>query len=172
MTSISRLIITAIAVLMTITAVHANDDEDHFAATTYGSFIHFTSVPNALFFFEDIEEDDSFEFRKALRNHDIDTVVLASDGGLVFEGLQMAGIIYDRKLTTFVPKGFECLSACAFMFFAGDLKISAGDLGVHQFSKDEEGQKKKEPVGVTDFVSQYTVSEIIGFLNEFETPPN
>ena len=57
MTSISRLIIKAIAVLMTITAVHANDDEDHFAATTYGSFIHFTSVPNALFFFEDIEED-------------------------------------------------------------------------------------------------------------------
>ena len=171
MMSISRLIITAIAVLMTITAVHASDDEDHFAATTYGSFIHFTSVPNALFFFEDIKEDDSFEFRKALRNHDIDTVVLASDGGLVFEGLQMAGIIYDRKLTTFVPKGFECLSACAFMFFAGDLKISAGDLGVHQFSKDEEGQKKEEPVGVTDFVSQFTVSEIIGFLNEFETPP-
>ena len=165
MMSISRLIITAIAVLMTITAVHASDDEDHFAATTYGSFIHFTSVPNALFFFEDIKEDDSFEFRKALRNHDIDTVVLASDGGLVFEGLQMAGIIYDRKLTTFVPKGFECLSACAFMFFAGDLKISAGDLGVHQFSKDEEGQKKEEPVGVTDFVSQFTVSEIIGFLN-------
>ena len=55
MMSISRLIITAIAVLMTITAVHASDDEDHFAATTYGSFIHFTSVPNALFFFEDIE---------------------------------------------------------------------------------------------------------------------
>ena len=56
----------------------------------------------------------------------------------------MAGIIYDRKLTTFVPEGFECLSACAFMFFAGDAKVSAGELGVHQFSKDEEVQKKKD----------------------------
>ena len=171
MASISRLLTVVITFLITINIVYAKDDGDQFAATSYGSFIHFNSVPNALFFFENIEDADSFEFRKALRNHDIDTIVLASDGGLVFEGLQMAGIIYDRKLTTFVPAGFECLSACAFMFFAGDIKISAGDLGVHQFSKDEEAQKKEQPVGITDFVSQFTVSEIIGFLNEFETPP-
>ncbi|MDC3309735.1 divergent polysaccharide deacetylase family protein [bacterium] len=156
---------------MTISIVHATDNDDQFAATTYGSFIHFKSVPNALFFFEEIEDEDSFELRKALRTHDIDTIVLSSPGGKVFEGLQMAGIIYDRKLTTFVPKFGECVSACAFMFFAGDVKVATGELGVHQFSKDEEGQKKKEPVGVTNFVSQFTVSEIIGFLNEFETPP-
>ena len=169
MAIVSRLVIMVITFLMAANTGQASEDE--FTATRYGSFIHFKTVPNALFFFDDIKKEDSFEFRKALRNHDVDTVVLASDGGLVFEGLQMAGIIYDRKLTTFVPKGFECLSACAFMFFAGDAKVSAGELGVHQFSKDEEGQKKEEPVGVTDFVSQYTVSEIIGFLNEFETPP-
>ena len=142
-----------------------------FRSTNYGSFIHFETVPNALFFFEAIKNDDSFEFRKALRNHDINTIVLASPGGLVFEGLQMAGIIYDRKITTYIPKSSNCLSACAFMFFAGDLKIASGELGVHQFSGDSEARKKEAPVGVIDYTSQYTVSEIIGFLNEFETPP-
>ena len=71
------------------------DKHKPFASSTYGSFIHFDALPNALFFFDEIEENDTFEFRKALRNHEIDIVVLASPGGKVFEGLQMAGIIYD-----------------------------------------------------------------------------
>ena len=147
------------------------DQHKPFASSTYGSFIHFDGVPNSLFFFKAISNGDTLEFRKALRNHEIDTIVLASPGGSVFEGLQMAGIIYDRKITTYVPRFSDCVSACAFMFFAGDLKVASGELGVHQFSKDAEAQKKEEPVGVVDFISQYTVSEIIGFLNEFDTPP-
>ena len=79
------------------------DDESDFEITDYGSFYHFKGMPNALFFFDDIEENDSFFMRKALRNHDIDTIILWSPGGSVFEGLQMAGIIYDRKLTVYVP---------------------------------------------------------------------
>ena len=38
----------------------------------YGSFVHSAKAPNALFFFDRIENNDSFEFRKALRNHQID----------------------------------------------------------------------------------------------------
>ena len=147
-----------------------NADED-FDGTFYGSFMHFPGMPNALFFFDEIKENDSFEMRKALRNHDIDTVVLWSGGGSVFEGLQMAGIIYDRGLTTYVPDGGECLSACSFMFFGGATKIAVGDLGVHQFSVDEEASKETEQIGKTQMVSQFTVSEIIGFLREFDTPP-
>ena len=164
-------IITMVIILFTSVSFAKADKSDPFSSTFYGSFIHFDAVPNALFFFEAIKSEDSFEFRKALRNHEIDTIVLASPGGLVFEGLQMAGIIYDRKITTYIPKFSDCVSACAFMFFAGDLKIASGDLGVHQFSGDAEAQKKEAPVGVVDFTAQYTVSEIIGFLNEFETPP-
>ena len=144
---------------------------DEFEVTTYGSFVHFKGIPNALFFFEDIAKNDSFEFRKALRNHNIDTVVLWSNGGSVFEGLQMAGIIYDKKLATYVPKYGECYSACSFMFFGGGTKVSNGLLGVHQFSADEQASKKTEQVGKTQEISQFTVSEIVGFLNEFETPP-
>ena len=54
------------------------------------------------------------------------------------------------------------------MFFAGATGNVEGKLGVHQFlSKDS---KKKEEVGDTQKTAQFTVSEIIGFLNEFETP--
>ena len=160
---------------LTFTAVLAETEAqkrpDEFEVTTYGSFVHFKGIPNALFFFEEIAKNDSFEFRKALRNHNIDTVVLWSNGGSVFEGLQMAGIIYDKKLTTFVPKYGECYSACSFMFFGGNTKVSNGLLGVHQFSSDEQASKKSEQVGKTQEISQFTVSEIVGFLNEFETPP-
>lgn len=145
--------------------------EKEFEITRYGSFVHFFGMPEVLFFFNEIEKDDSFYFRKALRNHDIQTIVLFSGGGSVFEGLQMAGIIFDKELTTYVPSEAECLSACSFMFFGGSTKISSGNLGVHQFSSDEQASKKKENIGDTEKISQFTVSEIVGFLNEFNTPP-
>ena len=72
----------AVFIALSSTAALAQTDSenhsDEFEVTTYGSFVHFKSVPNALFFFEDIARNDSFEFRKALRNHNIDTVVLWS----------------------------------------------------------------------------------------------
>ena len=149
------------------------DLEKEFGLSYYGSFIHSEKVPNALFFFDSIEQGDSFEFRKALRNHDIDLIVLSSPGGSIWTGLQIAGIINDKGLNVYVPKSSvkgdgSCASACSFMFFAGATRNVEGKLGVHQFlSKDS---KKKEEVGDTQKTAQFTVSEIIGFLNEFETP--
>ena len=136
---------------------------------SYGSFMFFDDVPNTLFFAAEIAENDSFEFRKAIRNHDIDTIVLSSRGGSVWEGLNIAGMIFDKKLTTYVPKTDTCASACAFMFFAGDTRKSLGKLGVHQFFTLQEG--KSVGAGISEAGSQFTVSQIIGFLNEFETPP-
>ena len=63
----------------------------------YGSFMYNSDIPNALFFMNQIKNGDDFELRKALRNHDIDTIVLASPGGSVWAGLSMAGIIFDKK---------------------------------------------------------------------------
>lgn len=138
------------------------------AEKKYGSFILNTDIPDTLFFIDDIEQNDSFELRKALRNHSIKNIVLASRGGNVFEGLQMAGIIFDKKLRTYVPRGGRCASACAFLFFAGNERLVDGALGVHQaYSSDG---TKKQAVGQTQYVTQFTVSEIIGFLNEFGTP--
>jgi protein-disulfide isomerase len=140
----------------------------------YGSFIHTKKIPNTLFYFDEIERDDSFELRKAMRNHDIDTIVLSSGGGSVLEGLQMAGIIRDKKLTAYVPeRGLvgegNCASACAFMFFGGVSREAGGKLGVHQFYSQNSNESAK--IGNIQGGTQYTAGEIIGFLNDFDTPP-
>ena len=150
------------------------DADNPLGISIYGSFLHTEQVPNTLFFFSDIEENDSFELRKAIRIHDIDTVVLSSRGGSVWEGLNMAGIIFDKGLKTYVPKkglGKEgnCASACSFMFFGGSTRVADGKLGVHQFYSGT--AKESAQIGKTQSNAQFTVSEIIGFLNEFETPP-
>lgn len=150
------------------------DADNPLGISIYGSFLHTEQVPNTLFFFSDIEENDSFELRKAIRSHDIDTVVLSSKGGSVWEGLNMAGIIFDKGLKTYVPqKGLgaegNCASACSFMFFGGSTRVADGKLGVHQFYSGS--AKDSAQIGKTQSNAQFTVSEIIGFLNEFETPP-
>ncbi len=150
------------------------DQETPLGVSFYGSFLFTEEIPNTLFFFSDIEENDSFQLRRALRNHDIDTVVLSSNGGSVWEGLNMAGIIFDKGLKTYIPKkGLQhegdCASACSFMFFAGRSRVADGRLGVHQFYSDT--AKESAEIGNTQKIAQFTVSEIIGFLNEFSTPP-
>jgi peptidoglycan hydrolase-like protein with peptidoglycan-binding domain len=134
----------------------------------YGSFIYNIEIPNTLFLFGGIKQGDSFEFRKALRSHEISTIVLASPGGSVWAGLSISGIIFDKRLNVYVPNEASCASACAFMFFAGAERKSAGKLGVHQFySTNSESREKVKDV---EAQSQFTVSEIVGFLNEFQTP--
>ena len=168
-----RIFALLVATMIGVSA-SAADESNPLGISLYGSFLHTERVPNALFFFSDIEENDSFELRKAIRNHDIDTVVLSSKGGSVWEGLNMAGIIFDKGLKTYVPLqglGSEgnCASACSFMFFGGSTRIADGKLGVHQFYSGS--AKDSAQIGKTQSNAQFTVSEIIGFLNEFETPP-
>jgi len=134
----------------------------------YGSFVYNSDIPNALFFMDQIKNGDDFELRKALRNHSIDTIVLASPGGSVWAGLSMAGIIFDKKLRVIVPPTAICASACSFMFFGGDERLNEGELGVHQFASSD--SSKTANAVKTQAQSQFTVSEIIGFLNEFDTP--
>ena len=155
-------------------ALPLSADENPLELTFYGSFLHSGKVPDALFFFSKIEKHDSFELRKALRNHNINKIILSSGGGSVFEGLQMAGIIHDKGLTTYIPKtglygNGNCASACAFMFFGGDTRVIGGVLGVHQFYSQD--SKAKAEVSKVEEEALFTVSEIIGFLNEFQTPP-
>ena len=128
-------IIVALTLVMTFPISWASANEDQLGLSFFGPFLHSAYVPNALFLMQDISNNDSWELRRALRTHDVDTIILASDGGSVAEGLRMAGIIFDKKLATYVPNfpGVEgCYSACAFMFFAGQDKQSDGRLGVHQ----------------------------------------
>ena len=152
-----------VAVLIAAGCGYANAGE-----RLYGSFIYNSDIPNALFFMDEIKNGDDFELRKALRNHDIDTIVLASPGGSVWAGLSMAGIIFDKKLRVYVPPKGICASTCSFMFFGGKERLSEGELGVHQFASSD--SSKTANAVKTQAQSQFTVSEIIGFLNEFDTP--
>lgn len=140
----------------------------------YGNFIHFSKAQEVLFLIGDIEENASFHLRKALRNHDVNTIALISNGGVTWEALQTAGIINDRKISTYIPSLSPnknqaiCASACSFLFFAGAGRVADGKLGVHQFYADYD---QSERVNKTLAQAQFTASEIIGYLNEFGTPP-
>ncbi len=134
----------------------------------YGSLIYNSDIPDTLFMMGNIEKKDTFSLRKALRNHEITTLVLASPGGLIWEGLSMAGIVFDKGLKVYIPENATCASACAFMFFAGQERKALGKLGVHQFYSSSSNATAN--LNQTEAGVQFTVSEIIGFLNEFDTP--
>lgn len=170
--SLVSLILLALCCLGIPKSVQAEDASLDYSF--YGSFLHTGDIPNVLFLFSSIEENASFDLRRALRAHQIDIIVLSSPGGSVWEGLQMAGIIHDNDLTTFIPEqGLDgkgnCASACSFMFFAGENRAAKGALGVHQFFSSN--SQAIAEVGNVEQGVQFTTSEIISFLNEFDTPP-
>lgn len=134
----------------------------------YGKFKHFSELPSTAFLIGKITQGDSFDFRKLLRNHEIKTLVISSPGGSVWEALSIAGIVHDNDTNVYIPRNAECYSACSFIFFAGKSRIANGKLGVHQFSSVD--ANAKENVGVVEGGTQFTTSEIIGFLNDFGTP--
>lgn len=103
------------------------------AETRYGSFRFDDRAPNALFLTGEIKDGDSFELRKALRDHGTKIIVMGSAGGNLYEGLQMGAILRDKGIATYVPPRLSCESSCANMFFGGAKRKAKGKLGVHQF---------------------------------------
>ncbi|MBO0662189.1 hypothetical protein J1C48_06350 [Jiella sp. CQZ9-1] len=103
----------------------------------------------------------ALNFRRALEaTAEPRLLVLDSPGGLVAIGLLIADDVYEHKLSTFVPTGAGCYSACAFIFFAGNERQVDGELGVHQIFSDS-----------NDLVSaQISISDILDLLGRFKTP--
>ena len=134
----------------------------------YGKSYHLPLLPSVLFFIGEIEDGDEQGFRRALRDNEIATIVLVSPGGLISNGLELANIIYDNNLATYIPSGETCASACSFMYFAGNPKVAHGRLGVHQFYLDDD--KKKVSIGTVQRGTQLLVADIIQNLTDFDTP--
>ena len=143
---------------------------DPLHVTKYGKTYHTALLPKVIFFIGEIEDGDEQGFRRALRSHDVDTVVLLSGGGLTYNGLELANIIFDNNLTTYIPAGKLCASACSYMFFAGNPKVAHGRLGVHQFYVEDD--KKKVEIGKVQKGTQLLVADIIRNLTDFGTPPS
>jgi len=143
---------------------------DPLHVTKYGKTGHTALLPKVIFFIGKIEDRDEQDFRRAVRSHDVDTVVLLSDGGLINNGLELANIIFDNNLTTYIPARETCASACSFMFFAGNPKVAHGRLGVHQFYVEDD--KEKVEIGKVQKGTQGLVARIITNLTDFGTPPS
>jgi len=122
-----------------------------------GAFRVLDDHPDIIVLDGEIGINSPLEFRRAVAARpQASLVVLNSPGGLVASGLILANDIHDRGLSTSIPKGAGCYSACAFMFFAGVERLVEGELGVHQMYGTDDTS------GV-----QARVSDIIEALEQF-----
>lgn len=138
---------------------------------SYGSFKHDRSLPGVLFLTGQIQANDSFELRRAMRDQTIDLVVTASPGGNLYEGLQIAAILHDNQIATYLPETAQCESSCANVFLGGYGRLAVGNLGVHQFFSSGPAAADVAPKNQTTATTQYTTADIIGIMNQFDTPP-
>ena len=135
----------------------------------YGSLFYTDDIPNTGFLLAPIKTGDSFELRRLVRDHDVNLIVTGSPGGSLYEGLQMASIIHDNQLETYIPKNWSCESSCANIFLGGQSRLVYGDLGVHQFYNTD-GDTRQTNLDEATEATLYTTSDIIGILDEFDTP--
>ncbi len=113
--------------------------------------------PNALRLEGEIDSRAALTFRRTIAaNPQAKFVVLDSPGGDVQNGLLIADDIYTHGLSTLVPAGSICASACAYMFFAGKIRLVQGRLGVHQISGT-----------ATLANAQLNISDILDTLNKY-----
>jgi peptidoglycan hydrolase-like protein with peptidoglycan-binding domain len=126
-----------------------------------GSFLLPNIEPKAIALVGEIGVGTVLEFRRALKARPgATTILLDSVGGSVNEGLLLAHEVADQKLSTFVPRGAVCYSACAYVFFAGHARSATGALGVHQIYGTD--------VSASD--AQTVLSDVLDALAEFEVP--
>lgn len=133
-----------------------------FAGTkNFGPFSFEESDPSVITLTGEIDLYSALNFRRALHaSQRAKLLVLDSIGGAVQMALLIADDVHERRLSTFIPKGKGCYSACAFIFMAGVERQVDGELGVHQISSES-----------NDLVSaQLSISDIIDMLARFDTP--
>lgn len=145
---------------LVVSAILASLFSATWADERIGAFRVLDDHPDIIVLDGEIGINSPLEFRRALAAQpQASLIVLNSPGGLVASGLILANDIHDRGLSTSIPKGAGCYSACAFMFFAGVERLVEGELGVHQMYGTDDTS------GV-----QARVSDIIEALEQFGTP--
>lgn len=108
-------------------------------------------------------ENTAFNFKRTLNeNPQVRTILLNSGGGLVSAGLEIAQLIANRHLDTWIPESAMCASACSVVYFSGASRLAEGQLGVHQIAMNIENNLEV----------QYTASDMIEAFNRYGTHPN
>ncbi|MGO8916533.1 MAG: hypothetical protein ACLQJR_11570 [Stellaceae bacterium] len=105
--------------------------------------LHFSvlgsSKAHTLFAWGGIDRGDSERFRAALDEaKPVFELMLFSPGGDLDEGMEIGRIVRARHITTRVPRGAQCVSACNFMLMGGTVRfVEVGAVfKVHMFSSD------------------------------------
>ncbi len=67
-------------------------------------------------------------------NLNVDSIVLESSGGLLYEGAELSRLVLTRSLNTYTYE--HCASACTIVFISGNRRYisSTAKLGFHQYS--------------------------------------
>jgi hypothetical protein len=87
----------------------------------------------------DFRDGDYARFKSYFRKKDaVIGLDLSSDGGVLEEGMQIANLARQKKLSIYVAE--ECNSVCAFVFFAADKRYLArhSRIGVHSVSNSRD----------------------------------
>ncbi|MFC0281377.1 hypothetical protein ACFOHK_15070 [Falsigemmobacter intermedius] len=88
----------------------------------------------------EIGSEAANEFKRAISAAPaVSSVVLASPGGLVLPAMEIAAIVHTLGISTEVPLGSVCASACSIIFLAGEGRTALGQLGVHQMAAEGSG---------------------------------
>jgi hypothetical protein len=87
----------------------------------------------------DFRDGDYARFKSHFRKKEVVIGLdLSSGGGVLEEGMQIAKLARDKKLSVYVAE--ECDSVCAFIFFAAAKRYVAQDsrIGVHSISNSRD----------------------------------
>lgn len=110
----------------------------------------------------DLGPNTVYNFKSNLNaNPQVRTILLNSGGGLVSTGLDIAQIIANRRLDTWIPETALCASACSVIYFSGANRFAEGQLGVHQIAMNIEDNSEV----------QTTASDMIEAFNRYGTHP-
>jgi hypothetical protein len=151
----------AVAVLGLVGIIYETDAEA--VELTDASIGTWTEDDRILVIDGDLGENTERNFKQALNeNPQVRTILLNSGGGIVSTGLDIAQLIANRHLDTWIPDGSMCASACSVIYFSGANRLAEGQLGVHQIAMNIESN--------TDV--QSTASDMIEAFNRYGTHPN
>ena len=133
-----------------------------FAQQFFGPFIIDPASPGIIFLSGKVDDRSALEFRRVLAAlPNATAIVLNSPGGSVQSGLLIAEEVHERGMSTIIPEGHICASACSWIFFAGHQRHVVGRLGVHQISGPVE----------SNAATQLNLSDVVEALNKYGTPP-
>ena len=135
------------------------------------SFYTLKNLDGVLFLTGTIEKGMYTNFRQAITENKIHTIVLNSLGGDVEEGLNIAGTVFDKGIKTYIPEGYEMLFCLLIHFFCWLLKsmrlVNLVSIKQHMLTTY---RKEKAAIGAVTTVSQLTTADILLRLGEFNTP--